>query len=97
MGGGAQWFLSSFGLQRAVPDVMRGRVLGIDYASVTMATTLSTIVAGVLAASLGPGPALYAMIGSVGVTGGLWLLWTRPLRAAVASSRPEALPTTLDG
>ena len=97
MGGGAQWFLSSFGLQRAVPDALRGRVLGFDYASVTMATTISTIVAGLLAATLGPNTALYVMIGIVGVTGGLWLLWTRPLRAATPPARTAVLPTTLDG
>jgi predicted MFS family arabinose efflux permease len=80
LGGGAQWMLSSYGLQRAVPDRVRGRVLSFDYAAVTLATTLSTIVAGGLAVTAGAVATLYVMIGVVAVTGGLWLVWTRPLR-----------------
>lgn len=80
LGGGAQWMLSSYGLQRAVPDRMRGRVLSFDYAAVTLATTLSTILAGILAVTVGAVVTLYVMISIVAVTGGLWLLWTRPLR-----------------
>ncbi len=72
--------LSSYGLQRAVPDRVRGRVLSFDYAAVTLATTISTIVAGGFAVTVGPVASLYVMIGVVAVTGGLWLVWTRPLR-----------------
>lgn len=80
LGGGAQWMLSSWGLQRAVPDQVRGRVLSFDYAAVTLATTISTIVAGGLAVTAGAVATLYVMIGVVALTGGLWLVWTRPLR-----------------
>ena len=41
MGGGVEWFLSSYGLQRATPDAIRGRVLSIDFALVTATTATS--------------------------------------------------------
>lgn len=86
LGGGAQWSLSSFGLQLAVPDRLRGRVFGFDYSLVLMATTLSTIVSGFLAEVVGPVATLYVLLAAVGVAGILWLFWTRPLR------RPRMAP-----
>lgn len=80
MGGGAQWSLSSFGLQRAVPDHIRGRVFSFDYALVLLSTTVSLLIAGVLAGFVGPVPTLYVLMGGVSASGLLWLLWTRPLR-----------------
>src|SRR3972149_1464317 len=54
LGGGAQWMLSSLGLQRAVPDAIRGRVFSADYALVTLAVAVSTLVAGAVASAAGP-------------------------------------------
>lgn len=95
MGGGVQWMLSSYGLQRATPDRVRGRVMSFDFAAVTMATTLSTILAGVLAVTVGPVTTLYVMIGLVALTGGLWLAWTRPLRRATEPPPAEPASPTL--
>src|SRR5207244_207436 len=36
LGGGAQWVLSSYGLQRLVPDRIRGRVFAFDFALITL-------------------------------------------------------------
>ncbi len=80
LGGGAQWTLSSYGLQVAVPDRLRGRVFSFDYALVLMATTVSTFVAGVLAEVAGPVTTLYVLVAAVAMAGLLWLAWTRPLR-----------------
>jgi MFS family permease len=88
LGGGAQWTLSSYGLQVAVPDRLRGRVFSFDYALVLLATTLSTIVAGVLAESMGPIATLYVLVAAVAVAGLAWLFWTRPLRR-IAARAPE--------
>ncbi len=101
LGGGAQWMLSSYGLQRSVPDRIRGRVLSFDYAAVTFTTTISTLVAGALAATFGPVVTLYVMMAMVALSGGAWLLWTRPLRRVPATSRgatsqAAAPPRTLD-
>lgn len=86
LGGGAQWSLSSYGLQMAVPDRLRGRVFSFDYALVLLATTLSTIVAGVLSESVGPVLTLYVLVAAVALAGLIWLAWTRPLR------RPPLVP-----
>jgi predicted MFS family arabinose efflux permease len=101
LGGGAQWMLSSYGLQRSVPDRVRGRVLSFDYAAVTLATTVSTLVAGGLAVTVGPVVTLYVMMAMVALSGGAWLLWTRPLRRAPpvhpgAVAQAAAPPRTLD-
>src|SRR4051812_16346680 len=37
LGGGAQWSLSTYGLQRETPDQFRGRVLSLDYGLATLA------------------------------------------------------------
>jgi MFS family permease len=79
LGGGAQWMLSSYGLQRAVPDAIRGRIFSFDYAMATLAVTLSTLAAGYLTGPLGPQRTLYVLIGLVVATGAVWLAWSRPL------------------
>lgn len=47
-GGGANWVLSTYGIQSVVPDHVRGRVFSADYMLATAAITISQIVAGVL-------------------------------------------------
>jgi len=54
LGGGAQWMISSYGLQREVPDHLRGRMFAADFGLVTLTTSVSTIAAGLLADTAGP-------------------------------------------
>ncbi len=54
MGGGAQWTLSSYGLQRIVPDRIRGRIFAFDGAMVTLTLTISGLVTAWLAEQVGP-------------------------------------------
>jgi MFS family permease len=49
LGGGAQWVLSSYGLQRIVPDFVRGRILALDLGLVSLTIALSSLAAGRLA------------------------------------------------
>lgn len=49
LGGGAQWVLSSYGLQRMVPDHVRGRILALDLGLVSLTIALSSLAAGRLA------------------------------------------------
>jgi MFS family permease len=49
LGGGAQWVLSSYGLQRIVPDYVRGRILALDLGLVSLTIALSSLAAGRLA------------------------------------------------
>jgi MFS family permease len=49
LGGGSQWVLSSFGLQRIAPDRIRGRVFAFDYALITLTFGASAMAATALA------------------------------------------------
>jgi MFS family permease len=73
VGGGAQWTLSSYGLQRIVPDRIRGRIFAFDFMLVTLTFGLSSILTGWLADVLGP-PATALAMGSIAL--GWALVWT---------------------
>ena len=79
LGGGAQWALSSLGLQRATPDGLRGRLFSFDYALVTLTIALSTLAAGVLADAFSPSVAVWAMVGLVALAGSAWAAFASPL------------------
>jgi MFS family permease len=53
VGGGAQWMLSSYGLQRIVPDHIRGRIFAMDGMLVTLTFGLSSLLTGWLADTFG--------------------------------------------
>lgn len=76
LGGGAQWSLSTYGLQRETPDHLRGRVMAIDYGLATLFIGLSSIVAGVLADALGEARATWWLAGVGGVYGAAWFAWS---------------------
>lgn len=79
LGGGAQWMLSTYGLQVTTPDALAGRVLSVDFGIATLSIGLSSLVAGGVAEKWGLGPASWALAGvSVGY-GVAWLAWTRGL------------------
>jgi MFS family permease len=73
IGGGAQWTMSSYGLQRIVPDRIRGRIFAFDFMLVTLTFGLSSILTGWLADVIGPTTTALVM-GSVAL--GWALVWT---------------------
>ena len=79
LGGGAQWMLSSYGLQRAAPDRLRGRVFSFDYGLVTLTIALSTLLTGILAERLTPGVTTWVIVGLATLAAGGWLLIARPV------------------
>ena len=79
LGGGAQWTLSSYGLQRAAPDAIRGRVFSFDYGLVTVSITLSTLVAGLLAERLTPAATTWAIVGLAAIAATGWIAFARPV------------------
>jgi MFS family permease len=82
VGGGAQWTLSSYGLQRVVPDRIRGRIFSVDGMLVTLTFGLSSILTGLLADVFGPGPTALAM-GAVALAWAVtWTLLTADVRRA---------------
>lgn len=82
LGGGAQWMLSTYGLQRATPDSIRGRVFSFDYGLVTLVISASTILAGILSESLTPSAAVWSMVGLIAVAGLAWVWFSAPARRA---------------
>ena len=83
-GGGAQWTLSTLGLQRSTPDAIRGRIFSVDYALVTLMIALSTLLAGFLADAAPPQVAAWTMVALVALAGAAWFAFSR---AAVAETR----------
>ena len=78
-GGGAQWMLSTYGLQVSTPDRLRGRVLGVDYGLTTLTVGLSALAAGAASEHLGLTRACGALaLASLGY-GTWWLWWTRKM------------------
>jgi MFS family permease len=49
LGGGSQWALSSYGLQALVPDHIRGRVVGLDFAAMTFVMAIVQPAVGAIA------------------------------------------------
>jgi len=76
LGGGAQWSLSTYGLQLETPDHLRGRVMALDYGLATLFIGLSSIVAGVLADAFGAARATWWLAGIGTVYGAAWLGWS---------------------
>jgi MFS family permease len=69
LGGGTQWALSTYGLQRIVPDFIRGRIFSFDFAFVTLTLAISSVIAGWAADRFGPRQAVIGL-------GGLALAWS---------------------
>jgi MFS family permease len=80
LGGGAQWVLSSYGLQRLVPDHIRGRIFAFDFALITLSLGLSSLAAAWLADRIGPRPAVAIAGGIALLWAGIWWILTRAVR-----------------
>ena len=99
LGGGAQWMLSSYGLQRASPDQIRGRVFSFDYGLVTVTIAISSLIAGSLAEVLPPAVTTWTMVGLAAIAALGWISLARPIirgpahaLPAVAEDRESVLP-----
>ena len=86
LGGGAQWTLSTYGLQTATPDSIRGRVFAADFAMVTLTMSASLLVAGAVAESTGPRVPTLALAGVGCLWGLVYLTLTRSLRAEAGAT-----------
>ena len=81
LGGGAQWTLSTYGLQVRAPDDMRGRVLAGDFALITLSLALSSVAAGIVSEQVGA-RATVAIFGAIAAASStVYLLLTRNVRA----------------
>src|SRR5262249_9581886 len=76
LGGGAQWSLSTYGLQRETPDHFRGRVLSLDYGLATLWIGASSIAAGLLADAWGATDTTWWLAVFGGGYAVIWLGWS---------------------
>lgn len=94
LGGGAQWTVSTYGLQAVTPDRLRGRVLSLDYGLATLAIGVSAVVAGLLADGFGVRAATWGLAALAACYGVGWLAWTRALwRRPGAPRASDSIPT----
>ena len=84
LGGGAQWTLSTYGLQVNTPDELRGRIFAGDFALVTLTLSVSFTLAGAASNAFGPGPVTFVLAGVSAGWGVAYLFFTRALRTAPA-------------
>jgi len=79
LGGGAAWQISTYGLQREVPDSIRGRVFAADYGFVTLTMAFSGLATGLLSDRFGPMAATLATASVCLLFALGWGWWTRAL------------------
>lgn len=84
-GGGANWILSTYGLQATVPDALRGRVFSADATLATVVIAASQVTFGLLSEVVAARE-LLALAGLlVLVYAGVWWLRTRAAHAPAAA------------
>jgi MFS family permease len=96
LGGGAQWTLSSYGLQRVVEDRIRGRIFAFDNALITLTFTISSVVTAWATTAFGERQAAVALGISAIVYAGVWTLLTTDQRRRTAREglgRPSGAAT----
>ena len=81
-GGGAQWMLSSYGLQKIVPDHIRGRIFAFDGMLVTLTFGTSSLLTGWLAEMFTPSITAVIMGGVAVVWAAVWMVLTTDVRRA---------------
>jgi len=79
LGGGAQWTLSTFGLQMRSPDEMRGRIIAGDFALVTLMMSVTSASAGVLSDAIGVRAAITSFAVAAAVASVIYVNATRHL------------------
>ena len=82
-GGGAQWMLSSYGLQKIVPDHILGRIFAFDGMLVTLTFGASSLFTGWLAEALDDAQLTAIVMGGVAVVwAAVWMWLTTDVRRA---------------
>jgi len=80
LGGGAQWTLSTYGLQLRAPDAIRGRILAGDFALVTLVLSVTSAAAGALSEATGVRTAISVFAAAAAVASLVYVTSTRSLR-----------------
>lgn len=90
LGGGAQWTLSTYGLQVSTPDHIRGRVMAGDFAIVTLVMGIVGLVSGVVSEGTGVQWTMTIFCGAGAIAGAGYIAWTRSI---IRDLRAEPAPT----
>ena len=80
LGGGAQWTLSSYGLQLRSPDHIRGRILAGDFALVTLMLSLTSALAGLVSELYGVRQAISGFAFAAAIASVMYIRATKRLR-----------------
>lgn len=80
LGGGAQWTLSTMGLQMESPDALRGRIIAGDFALVTLMLGLTSTLAGLVSEAIGVRPTVTVFSVLAATASIVYLAATRRLR-----------------
>ena len=80
LGGGAQWTLSSYGLQLRSPDHIRGRILAGDFALVTLMLSLTSALAGLVSEIYGVRQAISGFACAAAIASVIYIRATTRLR-----------------
>ena len=91
LGGGAQWTLSTYGLQLRTPDHIRGRVMAGDFAIVTLVMSLTGLGAGVLSETVGVQWTITAFAGAAALAGLVYIAQTRHIVQQLALHEAAAI------
>ena len=80
LGGGAQWTLSSYGLQLRSPDHIRGRILAGDFALVTLMLSVTSALAGLVSEFFGVRQAISGFAFAAATASVIYIRATKRLR-----------------
>jgi MFS family permease len=89
VGGGAQWTLSSYGLQLRSPDHIRGRILAGDFALVTLMLSFTSALAGLVSELFGVRQAISGFACAAAIASVIYIRATQRLRTQL-QLQPDA-------
>lgn len=87
--GGAQWTLSTLGLQMEAPDRVRGRVLAGDMALVNTTISCTSIAAGLVSQAAGVRPTIMIFSAAAAAASCIYLASTARIRRHLRSAAPR--------
>jgi MFS family permease len=89
LSGGAQWTLSTLGLQMEAPDHVRGRVMAGDMAMVNTMIGFTSILAGLTSQFIGVRPAIIIFAGAAAVASVVYLFATAGIIRRLRNETPH--------
>jgi hypothetical protein len=81
MGGGANWTMTAYAIQRFTPDHIRGRIFSFDYALITLTMSASFLLAGFASERVSPRAIGLVFAGAALVAAITWTPWASTLAA----------------